>query len=106
MNEWHQSVVSMWKGSRAPRVHATPTLGGRERSCYMRKKGWEPTDYHPLSHNCNCFCKQFAKFAGVSVPPYWVKQVGHWAAPLAPRCVVACGVVTWDNGVWSLGSVL
>ena len=29
-----------------------------------------------------------------------------WVVGLAPRCVVACGVVTWDNGGWSLGSVL
>ena len=71
---------------------------------YMRDTRWGPTDYHPLSHYCNC--KQLAKFLGVSVPPYWVNRAGRWAAPLAPKCVVACGVATWDNGGWSLGSVL
>ena len=73
---------------------------------YMRQRGWGPTDYHPLSHNCNCFCKQLAKLLGVSSPPYWANRVGRWAAPLAPRCIVACGVAMWDNGGWSLGSVL
>ena len=72
----------------------------------MRHKGWGPSDYHPLSHNCNCFCKQLAKFLGVGVPPYWVNRVGRWAAPLVPRVVVVCGVAKWDNGGWSVGSVL
>ena len=73
---------------------------------YMQDTHWGPTHYHPLSHNCNCFCKQLAKFLGVSVPPYWVNRAGRWAAPLAPKCVVACGVATWDNGGSSLRSVL
>ena len=81
---------------------------------YMRNTRWGPKDYHPLTHNCNCFCKQLAKFLGLSVP-YWVNRVGRWATLLAPRCVVGSGVGLWDkrqNGDWSsappppLGKVL
>ena len=63
----------------------------------MENTKWGAASYHPLKHNCNCFCKQLAKFLGLGVP-YWVNRAGRWAAPLAPRCVVQSGVATWDNG--------
>ena len=54
------------------------------------------THKHPLAHNCNCFCKQLARFLGLSVPP-WVNRAARWAAPFAPLLVVEVGVETWNT---------
>ena len=64
---------------------------------WMENTNWGADSYHPLAHNSNCFCKQLARFLGLSVPP-WVNRAARWAAPFAPLLVVEGGVATWDNG--------
>ena len=63
---------------------------------WMENTHWGADSYHPLAHNCNCFCKQLARFLGLSVPS-WVNTAARWAAPFAPLIVVEGGVATWDG---------
>ena len=60
---------------------------------WMENTNWGADSYHPLTHNCNCLCKQLARFLGLSVPS-WVNRAARWAAPFAPLIVVEGGVAT------------
>ena len=60
----------------------------------MKDTKWTASDYHPLTHNCNCFCKQLGKLLGVSVP-YWINRASQWAALFAPSVLWAVG---WPSG--------
>ena len=52
---------------------------------FMRDTHWGPTDYHPLSHNCNCFCKQLAKIFGGQCAPLLGQQGWSVGCPLGPQ---------------------
>ena len=58
----------------------------------MTAEGWTAPKYHPLSKNCNCFCKELSKLLGVRTVPYSVNRGPQFLKWVSPECAVRAGV--------------